>query len=85
MSIKIIKSESLIDSSLRRMDMHIISKKSNSYGIYRLGNKYRVVRNIKDFDTVEEANVTALQLARGEITEEDVQNHHYKANVDLVK
>lgn len=63
----------------------IITKKAVSYGVYRVGGKYRVVRNIKDFDTHEEAGVTALQLSRGDITEEDVKHQEYKADVDLIK
>lgn len=65
--------------------MNIISKKPTSYGIYKVGDKYRVVRNIKDFDNQEEASLTALQLSRGDITEEDVQHEDYKADLELVK
>lgn len=65
--------------------MQIISKKPASYGIYKVGNKYRVVRNIIEFDSQEEANITALQLARGDITEEEVQHKDYKADLDLTK
>ncbi len=65
--------------------MKIISKKSASYGIYKVGDKYRVVRNIKDFDSRDEASLTALQLSRGDLTEEDVQQEDYQADLDLVK
>lgn len=65
--------------------MNIISKKSATYGIYKVGNKYRVVRNIKDFNNQEEANLTALQLARGDITEEEVQHEDYKPDTYLIK
>lgn len=52
--------------------MEIISKKQ-SYGVYKVGNKHRVVKNIADFDDPKEATRVALLLARGEITEEEVQ------------
>lgn len=65
--------------------MKIISKKPASYGIYKVGSKYRVVRNIKDFDNQEEASLTALQLSKGGITEEEVQSEDYKADLDLIK
>ncbi|NLI60514.1 MAG: hypothetical protein GX375_03685 [Clostridiales bacterium] len=52
--------------------MRILKTSGRSYGIYKVGNKHRVVRNIKDFDTFEEASKTALRLARGDIREEDL-------------
>lgn len=65
--------------------MRIISKRNTSYGIYKVGSKYRVVRNVKDFDSREEANLTALQLARGDITEEEVQHEDYKTDLNIIK
>lgn len=63
--------------------MDIVSKRAASYGIYKVGNKHRVVRNIKDFDTPKEANIAALKLARGDITEEDVLGEDYKTDINL--
>ncbi len=65
--------------------MKVISKKPNSYGIYRVGNAYKVVRNIREFNTVDEASLTATLLARGDITEEEVQHPDYKTDLNLVK
>lgn len=54
--------------------MKIVSKKPASYGVYKVGNKHRVVRNIRDYDDPKEATRAALLLARGDITEEEVQD-----------
>ena len=52
--------------------MEIIKSSHGSYGIYKVGNKHRVVRNIKDFDTSQEAIKVALLLSRGDISEESL-------------
>jgi hypothetical protein len=58
--------------SVRRDNVNIIQKKSPEYGIQKIGQKHRIVRNIKDFENEKEAMEMLIKLVKGEIREEDL-------------
>ena len=48
--------------------------KNDKYGLYRVGNKHRIVKNLKDFDNSQQAIAALKKLIKGEITEDQLKN-----------